>query len=234
MGWLIAHHATERRRADDRACRLRAQRQRHHHISHGRCRATGGAAWRMRHIVRIGSFAGGEHGEFGGHRLAENDGPCGTQQRHAGCVPGRSVPRVYRRAIAGGHVRGVNKVLDANRHAMQGALCRATITRPRLCQGCLGVKIFPGSHALFPRHDPFETGVHQRLAGDGASRYRLGSLHDGQLMQGFHTHLHSSAELPYMLAHHTQRERAIRARRALARPQQSALPVSAPPTGLWE
>ena len=159
MGWLIAHHATERRRADDRAGRLRAQRQRHHHISHGRCRATGGAAWRMRHIVRIGSFAGGEHGEFGGHRLAENDGPCGTQQRHAGCVPGRSVPRVYRRAIAGGHVRGVNKVLDANRHAMQGALCRAMITHPRLCQCCLGVEIFPGSNALFPRHDPFETGV---------------------------------------------------------------------------
>ena len=136
----------------------------------------------MRHIVRIGSFARGEHGEFGGHRLAEDHSPCGTQQRYAGGVPGRSVSSVDRRAIAGGHVRSVDKVLDANRHAMQGSLCGATITRPRLGQGRLGVKIFPGSHALFPHRDAFETGSYQRLAGDGAGRYRLCSLHAAQLM----------------------------------------------------
>src|SRR5262249_3869017 len=57
------------------------------------------------------------------------------------------------------------------------------------------------------------------LAGEAARRYRLGSLHAAQCMQGFHTNLHSSTALPYMLAHHTHRERAIRASGALARPQ---------------
>ena len=58
-------------------------------------------------------------GEFGGHRLAHDQSAGAARQRHHRGVDARSVAFVYRRAVLGGHVAGVDDVFDAHRYALQ-------------------------------------------------------------------------------------------------------------------
>src|SRR5262249_22092757 len=57
--------------------------------------------------------------EFGGDRLAHDHRAGGAHQRDDGRVARRRTPGVQRRAVLGRHVRGVDDVLDADRHAVQ-------------------------------------------------------------------------------------------------------------------
>ena len=69
-------------------------------------------------------------GEFGRHRLAEQDRPGGLRQRRGACLETRPAPGIDRRAVAGRHVGGIENVLDAERHAPQHGRARRPCRMP--------------------------------------------------------------------------------------------------------
>ena len=144
---LEAVHAAERRRADDRAGGLAAQRERHHAGGDRGCRAARGAAGRVLGVVRIARLAGREVRALGGHRLAEDHRAGGAQAFHHDRVVARRAALVQHGAVLGRHVGGVDDVLHADRHAVQRAdrLARALalVGRARLRERVLLVEELP-------------------------------------------------------------------------------------------
>ena len=119
--WLERVNTTKRRRADDRAVGLGAQRHRHHACGDGRSRAAGRAARRVGQIVRVACGARLRGGKFGGHGLAENHRTCCAQARHHGGVAHRIAARMDGTAVLGRKIHGVDDVLDTHRHTKQSA-----------------------------------------------------------------------------------------------------------------
>ena len=145
---LEADDAAERGRADHRAVGLRADGAGHHAGRHGGGRAARRAAGRALGVVRIAGLAGMEIGVLGGHGLAHDDRAGGAQAGHGRRVAARRAARPQRRAELGGHVAGVEDVLDADRHAVQRpdrlALLAVIVGRLGLPQGVLAVEERPG------------------------------------------------------------------------------------------
>jgi hypothetical protein len=114
---LIAATAAEGRRSDHRAAGLRAERQRQH-SGGDRCRrARGGAARRVAGIARIDRRGRVEAGECRGRGLGERHGAERPQPRYDRRIRPRPPAGIDARAELGGHVAGVDDVLDAHRDA---------------------------------------------------------------------------------------------------------------------
>ena len=104
---LVAHHTAIGSGANQRAGRLRAQGQRQHAVGYGSRRAAGRAARRVRQLVRVARDARAHVGQLGADGLAHHHRAGIAAQRHGSRISQRLVARVNRRAIAGGHVHGV-------------------------------------------------------------------------------------------------------------------------------
>jgi len=105
---------------------------------------------------------------------AEHHGPGLAAQRDRGRVGGRAVAGIDRRTVRGGHVGGVEQVLDAQRQAVQQAAHRARVEPACLRQCCLGREMLKGTdlgvalgHALQAR--PRQVFGPQFAPGKGAS-----------------------------------------------------------------
>ena len=77
----------------------------------------GSAAW----IVWVSGLARAEERELGGDRLAGDERASRTQASDHARVGAGDPPGVQRRAILGGHARGIEDVLDADGDAVEGA-----------------------------------------------------------------------------------------------------------------
>ncbi len=141
---LVADDPAECGRADRRAAGLRAEPDRHLEIGDRRGRAARRAARRVRRVVRVHRLARMTVGEFGRHRLAEDDPARRTGQRHAGGVGKGPVAAVDRRAVLGRHVVGVDDVLDPDRNALEQARPPGAVGGARLRQCQLRVQPNPG------------------------------------------------------------------------------------------
>ncbi len=141
---LVADHAAERRRADRRTAGLGAKADRHLEIGDRGGRAARRAPWGVRRVVRMHGFARVPVGEFGRHRLPEDDAARRPGQRDAGSIGKGPVATVDRRAVLGRHVIGVDDVLDPDRHALQHSRPAGPIDRARLAESEFGVEPDPG------------------------------------------------------------------------------------------
>ncbi|MNS88621.1 hypothetical protein D3C72_1226020 [compost metagenome] len=158
---LEAHDAAVRRGPDDRARRLRTQRERHHVVGHRGGRAAGRAARRVGLVARIARGAGLVGGELGGHGLADDDGARAAAQRHrCGIQPG-TMAIVDGRAVAGGKVRGIEQVFDADGQAMQRAAQGAAVEFFGLIQRSLLLQGGPRMDGVLALLDARKTGAHQ-------------------------------------------------------------------------
>ena len=122
-GGLEADDAAERRRANDRADGLRAQRRRAVPGGHGRRRAAAAAARRAQfaqgRAQRVARGAGGEVGELGRHGLAQDERAGRPQRRHAGGFRPGEERRRQRRSCLRGKAVDIEDVLDADDRAEQ-------------------------------------------------------------------------------------------------------------------
>ena len=116
----------------------------------------------MSRVVRIARLARRIGGEFRGHGLAHDHRAGAAQQSHHCRIAIRQASGVQHRAILGGHVGGVDDVLDAHRHAVQRARresCGALLVgAPRLSQDMLRVEKCPGLYLTLAFLDLFQTG----------------------------------------------------------------------------
>ena len=118
---LEADHAAKRRRADDAAGCLGAERHRKEARRHTRRRAGGRAARCVAGVMRVGGGARAACGEFGGHGLAHHHTAGGFRQRHGRRIGARAMIGPNRRAVFGGQIGGVQHVLHANRNPGKAA-----------------------------------------------------------------------------------------------------------------
>ena len=122
--------AAERRRPDDRAGGLTAERDR----QHGGGDRGGGtrrrAARRMRRVSRIAGAGRHHPGKFGGHRLAEDQAAGAPHHRHRGGIGARPMAGVDGRAILRRQVGGIEDVLDPDRKTAQ-----RRANKPRVFRG---------------------------------------------------------------------------------------------------
>ena len=127
----------------------------------------GGAAGRARRVVRVARLARREDGELRRHRLADDDRARLAQAVHHRRVLARPAPLVEDRAVLGRQVARVDDVLQADRHAVQGA------------ERAAGAAIAVGGLRLV--HDigrvEMLEGLHLGLALGDAREARLGDLH---------------------------------------------------------
>ncbi len=172
-------------RADRRAAGLRAEPDRHLKIGDRCGRAARRAAGGVRRVQRVHGLARVAVGEFGRHRLAEDDPACGAGQRHAGGVGKGPAAAVDRRAVLGRHVVGVDHVLDPHRHALQHARAPGPIDGARLRQRVLRVEPHPGLDLAAGLH-AVEAVADQGLGGQGAGFEAGGGVARGQALGAAH------------------------------------------------
>ena len=115
---LEAEAAAIARRPDGRADHLGAERGAHHAGGDRRRRAAARSAGRAAQVIRVARAARMGGGEFGRHRLAEDDRAGFAQRGHGRGVALRAPAGEERRAVLGRHVDGLDDVLDADRHAV--------------------------------------------------------------------------------------------------------------------
>ena len=144
-----ADDAIERRRPDDGAERLRAQRQRDDTGRYCRRGARRRAARRMRRLPGIDRRSRMPPGEFRRDRLAENRGAETAQPLdHPGVGAGNMIA-VDRRAIGGRHVRCRDDVLDRRRECPTTDPAGARVSRGRysnaLSSGSSGLRLLEAS-----------------------------------------------------------------------------------------
>ena len=153
-----ADDAIERRRPDDGAERLRAQRQRDDAGRYCRRGARRRTARRMPRIPRIDRRSRMPPGEFRRNRLAENRGAETAQPLdHPGIALG-NVIAVDRRAVRGRHVRCRDDILDRDGNARQRTRPARGVAREifeRLEPGLDGLRLL---QAQTPHIDPAAAG----------------------------------------------------------------------------
>ena len=182
---LVADDAAEGRRPDRRAAGLGAEPDRHLEIGDRGGRAARRAARRVRRIVRMDGFPGMAVGEFGRHRLAEDDPAGGADQRDAGGIGKGPVAAVDRRAVLGRHVDRVDDVLDPDRNPGQQARSPGAVDRARLGQRLLRVEPHPGLD-LGAGTGPLEAIADQGLGGQRAGGKARRRLAGGQALGAAH------------------------------------------------
>ena len=121
VGRPIAEHAAERSRPDGRAGGLGADRERHHEVGDRGGRAARRPGRGAGEVMRIAGRSGMQVGEFGGDGLAEEDAAGLARQRDAGGVALGLAAPMNGRSPLGRHVKGVDDVLGAERHAADRA-----------------------------------------------------------------------------------------------------------------
>ena len=159
-------------------------------------RAARRAARRVPGLMRVARLAGREVRALGGHRLAHDHRAGGAEHRDHRRIARRRAAGVQDGAVLGRHVRGVDDVLDADRHAVQRAggtsFAPVPVARPRLPERVLGIEELPGLHLLLDLAHAREAGLDQllgadRAVADGARRVgggepvELGGVHRLQL-----------------------------------------------------
>jgi hypothetical protein len=147
----------------------------------------------VRRIFRIGGFARGEGGKFGGHGLAEHDGAGGAGERDAGGIGRRPATAIDRGPVRGRHVGGVDQVLDRDRHAVQRPARRLGVAPAGLGERLFAVEMFKGADDGLAGGDTGEIGGGERLGfkaplgdlasgGAGGKRSRIGHKRHPQTM----------------------------------------------------
>ena len=113
-------------------------------------RRPSGGAFR---VVRIGRFSRCRQRHFRRYRLAHNDSPRLAQQSRHGGIFKRAAAFIQRRAALGGHIVGIDNILDADGKAVQRTHWLAglfsLIQRPGLFERQIVVHIGPGANHIF-------------------------------------------------------------------------------------
>ena len=143
----------------------------------------------MSRIVWIGGFSRSEHGKLRAHRLTQHYRSSPPDQGYAGGVPCGLMPCIDRRAVGGGHVKGVNDVLNPNRYAVQGSQDRIAVARAGFFKGLLRIEESPSPNGLFPFPDPGQTCRHKFLAGELSPGNGAGRFSSSEFVQWFHRSL---------------------------------------------
>ena len=98
----------------------------------------------------IGGFSRRIDRQFGGDRLAHDDGAGLSQKRDGRGIKGRGAARMQHCPILGRHVLGVEDILDADRDAVQraqrGPTAPVKVGIARLLQRILRIKMYPGTY----------------------------------------------------------------------------------------
>ena len=131
---LEAEAAAETRWPQDRPEHLRADPDADRADSDRGRGAAARAAGRAGQVPRIARGARLHPGEFGRHRLAEDQCARVAQSRDAGGVAVPLKAREQRRTILGRHIDGLDDVLDPNRHAVDR---RKRLSRPPALRGAI-------------------------------------------------------------------------------------------------
>ena len=178
---LVAHDAAECRRPDDRARRLRGERDGHHPCRDRRGRAGRGAAGGPRDIVRIDGGPRWPCCELRGDELPDRKHPMAPRERNAGRVDRRTVPRVDRGSVRRRHVVRVEDVLDADRDPVQRAPGAAAyaVESPGEHEHRLRIHVHPRPHRRVVHVDSLEECPRHRLDRLAAVLERPGELGDG-------------------------------------------------------
>src|SRR5262249_34341464 len=100
-----------------------------------------------------------------------------------GGMEGWTEAGVDRRAVARGHVSGVEDVLDAERHALEQPVLAALVGSARRFKDSGTVEICPGAHDRLALGDPVETALHDRFGGQLAAFYQPGERRRRQAMR---------------------------------------------------
>ena len=138
-----------------------------------------GAGW-------VGRLAGFEVGEFGGHRLAENNRAGLSKQGNAGRVPGWAATPIDRRAQSGRHTLRIDYVLDANWYTMERAARRFGVPFFGLHHSELRIYVLPRTYFTLAGFHPRQTGFNQSRRTRPSDSDRLGGLTGCQFMKWFH------------------------------------------------
>jgi hypothetical protein len=141
-------------------------------------------------VVRVPRLAGGVYGQLGGDRLSQNDGTRGAEEGDHHGVCDRASARVKLRAVLGGHVGGVEDVLDPHRHTMkraeEGLAGQQPIAVPCLGERVLGIEEGPGFHARLDAVDPVQAGADQFRGTDLVPPDRLERVGRAECVQVAH------------------------------------------------
>ncbi len=186
-GRLESEDAAVGGRPDNRAGCLGADGERHHAIGDGGRRAARRAPRRAFQIQGVGGRSGRREGQLGGDRLAENDRARLAQHGHRRRVLARPPAPVERAAALGGHVGGVEDVLDADGHAVQRPEPGARIARGVGIAGGgerkLRIHEGPRAHQGVSTLDAFEARFHQRQRSDFPAGDRRRRAAGGELVE---------------------------------------------------
>ncbi len=179
--------AAVRCRSHRRSARLAAERQRHHPDRDGGRGAAGRPARRVRGIVRVPRLARRSAREFGGDRLAHDDGAGAAQQRDDGGVTRWRPAGVQRRAVLRRHVGRVDDVLDADRHTVEWsdrpARQTVLVRRTSLGQRVIRIEERPCLDARIRLAYPRQTRRDVLLGGDHAFADESRGVGGGQRVQ---------------------------------------------------
>jgi hypothetical protein len=161
---------------DDRAAGLRAEGERREAGGDGGGRAARRAARRAPEIVRVARRPRMAAGEFGGHRLADDEGAGAAHGGDAIGIGLRAIAAIDRRVALGRLVPGLDDVLDGERHpAQRQSTTLAAVELARLGENERRVEEGKGAHLALARRDRLEIGLGD---GDGREPPRLDRRHD--------------------------------------------------------
>ena len=178
---LHSHDAAVGGRPQDRAGRLRSERQRHHaggDRGRGAARGSTGSMLAVPGIARLGGIS---MRELGGRGLAEDDGPCHAQALRGRRVLRRRFVSERTRACRRRHPGDVEDILDTHRDAVErpaeppGLRLLRALARDRA--GARFVEMNPGSKRRLHRPDPRQAALEdldrrERALADPAGRFR--------------------------------------------------------------
>jgi len=166
---LVADDATVGGRPHDRPRRLGSEAQGDHAIGDARGRPAGGAAGRVRGIVRVARLARRARCEFRGDGLAEDHRTRRARECNAGGIAARPVPRIDPGAVGRRHVHGIHDVLDADRQPLERPAPRPLVGGLGRSDRLLGIEMLPSAHDGFALGDPVEIGADEGCRGERAA-----------------------------------------------------------------
>ena len=170
-------------RPDHRAASLRADGERHHEVSNRSRRAARRPAWGEIGIVRIRRRAGMTVGEFGRDRLPQQYAAGGARQSCGAGVARGPAADINRRAVSCRHVRGVEYILNAERHAPKQSVLPCFVGPARLGQRRIRGEVAPRAHHRLAVGNPLEAAPDDSLAGQRATFDQANQAGGGKTMR---------------------------------------------------